>query len=103
MNIQNRRLHERKALKVKVVFEDEKGEGVFYVYSKDISLGGILLSSSIPVKIGTFLLISFELPIYKRPVRVTGEVVRVGDGGVGVRFVGLKKSVFKQLWVAICR
>ncbi len=85
-----RRVHPRGALRTKVVFEDEFGDGLFYVFSEDISLGGVFLASEVPVLVGTLMFLSFVLPGHKRPVRVTGEVVRRPQaGGMGVRFVGL--------------
>ncbi|MFA4974431.1 MAG: PilZ domain-containing protein [bacterium] len=89
---QEKRLHPRKACHAKVVFEDEFGDGIFYVRAKDLSLGGLFLESDIPVRVGTMLFLSFALPGKKRPVRVTGEVVRAAGQGVGIRFVGLPEK-----------
>ena len=84
-----KRIHPRKHLRTQVVFEDEFGDGLFYVYSEDVSLGGLFLASDIPVRTGTLLFLSFEMPGYKRPLRITGEVVRKENSGFGIRFVGL--------------
>ena len=101
-NPAERRLHERHPLRTAVVFEDEFGEGLFYVYSDNISLGGLFLASSVPLRIGTMLFLSFHLPGSKRPLRVTGEVVRIalpsgGGDGIGIRFVGLPEKVMGKL------
>ncbi len=93
-----KRLYPRMPLTTKVVFEDEFGEGLFYVYSENISMGGLFLASDVPLKRGTMLFISFVLPGRVRPLRLTGEVVRRvqmgGEGdGIGVRFVGLPKDI----------
>ncbi|MBN1282629.1 MAG: PilZ domain-containing protein [Proteobacteria bacterium] len=90
-----KRLHPRKRCRTRVVFEDEFGEGLFYVYSRDISLGGLFLESDIPVKVGTMLFLSFALPGKVRLMETTGEVVRASAGGaagVGIRFVGLPEK-----------
>ncbi|MFA4873987.1 MAG: PilZ domain-containing protein [bacterium] len=98
-----RRVHPRRQHRTKVVFEDEFGEGLFYVYSEDISLGGIFLASDVPLQVGTLLFLSFELPGHKRPVRVTGEVVRRASSGstpasgMGIRFAGLSEVARKRL------
>jgi len=93
-------MHPRRDLRTAVVFEDEFGDGLFYVYSENISLGGLFLASSVPLKLGTMLFLSFHLPGYKRPMRLTGEVVRVqrpvGDG-IGIRFVGVPANILKKL------
>lgn len=96
----DKRMHPRKNLRTAVVFEDELGDGLFYVYSENISLGGLFLASSVPLRIGTMLFLSFHVPGYKRPLRVTGEVVRVqrpsGDG-IGIRFMGVPTNILKKL------
>lgn len=96
---EERRIYPRRDLRTAVVFEDEFGDGLFYVYSENISMGGIFLASKVPLRIGTLLFLSFAVPGFKRPVRVTGEVVRISaaQGGVGIRFVGLSKMAQKRL------
>jgi len=84
-------------METKVVFEDEFGDGLFYVRSKDISLGGLFLESEIPVRVGTMLFLNFALPGRKRPVRVTGEVMRVAGSGVGIRFVGFTEKAKSKI------
>lgn len=97
-DVRERRLHPRKEFRTKVVFEDEFGDGLFYVWSEDFSEGGVFLASNIPVRVGTLLYLSFVLPSHKRPVRVTGEVVRIaGAKGMGIRFVGLSDVARKRL------
>lgn len=93
-----RRLYPRKEYRTKVVFEDEFGDGLFYVWSQDFSQGGIFLASAIPVRLGTMLYLSFQLPGHKRPIRTTGEVVRkAGEAGMGIRFMGLSELAKKRL------
>ncbi len=95
-----RRLHPRREHRTRVIFEDEFGDGLFYVWSEDFSIGGLFLASEIPVRVGTLLFLSFVLPGHKRPIRVTGEVVRriVGASiGMGIRFVGLSELARKRL------
>lgn len=102
-----RRLSLRRKWRSKIVFEDEFGQGLIYLYSQDISLGGLFLEDPPPLKLGANLFLSFILPGRKRPLRVTGQVVRfvehemAGDKklrqGAGVRFVDLDPKSFKQL------
>lgn len=99
---QGKRIHERQPYQTQVIFEDEFGEGIFYVHSRDISEGGIFLDCSIPAKIGSFLFLSFCLPGNSAPIRVTGQVVRsqaLGSelDGIGVRFAGLSQRNAEQL------
>jgi len=100
-SIGERRLHPRLPHRTEVVFDDEFGDGLFYVYSKDVSMGGLYLESDIPVSKGSMLFLSFALPGHKRRIHVTGEVVRsIHSGislGVGVRFVGLSDLAKRRL------
>lgn len=105
--LQEKRLHVRRAWRSKIIFEDEFGRGLLCLYSKDISLGGLFLEETPPLKLGAHLLLSFVLPGKKRPIRLTGEVVRFiehGMGemqalrkGVGIRFVDIDPENRKQL------
>lgn len=102
-----KRLDTRKDWRSKIVFEDEFGCGLLYLYSKDISLGGLFLEEPPPLKLGAHLLLSFVLPGKKRPIKITGEVVRFIEHemegepalrkGVGIRFVDVDPESRKQL------
>ena len=102
-NARERRLFSRRVFETDVVFEDEFGDGLFYVKSLDISMGGVFLASNIPVRIGTFLFLSLALPPHKRHIRLTGEVVRITKPGsqlvqgMGIRFVGLSDAAREHL------
>lgn len=61
----------------------------------DLSKSGILLSTQLTMKPGSLIELSFVVPGYKKPIRITGEVVRsITKGqdrpkeqlGIGVRF-----------------
>ena len=103
--VMEKRLHFRKYWRARIAFEDEFGEGVIYLYSHNISLGGIFVEESPLLKMGTHLFLSFILPGKKRPMRITGKVVRLvyqdkGGGlqsGVGISFVELSQKNFAQL------
>ncbi len=100
-----KRIHPRKTLRTKVIFEDETGEGFIYFYSTDVSRGGIFLESDIPLKQGTRAFLSFTLGEGSPPLRVTAQVVRIekqSDNslpviGMGIQFVDLPESVQKAL------
>lgn len=100
-----KRLHPRKTLRTKIVFEDESGEGFIYFYSTDVSAGGLFLESDVPLKIGTRVFLSFALKDGISPIRTTGQVVRVeresAEGpsiiGMGVRFLDLTDSARQSI------
>lgn len=92
-----KRIYPRKTLRTQVVFEDEFGEGFIYLYTTDVSLGGLFIESEIPLKLGTKLFISFSLDDSKGKIRTTGEVMRLeklsstypGVSGLGIQFLDL--------------
>lgn len=93
-----RRLTGRRLWKSKIVLEDEFGEGLVYLYSHDISLGGLFLKNPPPLKMGAHLFLSFVLPGKKRSIRLTGQVVRfASQKGAGIRFVDVDAKTFKML------
>lgn len=100
-----RRLFPRKLIDSRVVFEDEFGEGIIFLNIEDISLGGLFISSDIPIKVGSYVFLSFSLPNSKNKIHATGQVVRVsrkaGDGeereGMGIRFVGLSHEAAEEI------
>jgi uncharacterized protein (TIGR02266 family) len=100
-----RRLFPRKLIDTKVVFEDEFGEGVIFLNVEDISLGGLFISADIPIKIESYVFLSFLLPGSKNKIHATGQVVRVtrreGDKeireGMGIRFVGLSREAADEI------
>lgn len=97
-----KRIYPRKLINSRVVFEDEFGEGLICLNASDISLGGLFITSDIPIKEGSYVLLSFNLPGSAVTIRATGQVVRIvraaserGLGkreGFGVRFVGLSED-----------
>lgn len=96
------RLYSRKIVDMKVVFDDEFGEGLIYVYANNISLGGLFLKTEIPIKIGSYVFLNFELPKTRFKIRATGQIVRASldkeEGvGIGVRFVGLSEEAIKTI------
>ncbi|MDP2600443.1 MAG: PilZ domain-containing protein [Deltaproteobacteria bacterium] len=105
ISAEEKRLSLRRKWRAKIVFEDEFGEGILYLYSKDISLGGLFLETPPPLKLGAHLFLSFLLPGEKRPLKMTGQVVRLVDHdkggglhtGAGIRFTDLDMKTFKIL------
>jgi response regulator RpfG family c-di-GMP phosphodiesterase len=91
---QKTRGHERVSVQVEV---EVRLNGKITNYEVgDLSTSGVLLTTEEKIPTGTRLEISFELPTYKKPIKATGEAVRIiardlnnSDKayGVGVKFV----------------
>lgn len=100
-----KRLFPRRLMNARVIFEDEFGEGLIFLYAKDISQGGVYLTSDIPIKLGSYVFLSFRLPESAIEIRGTGKVVRMvgmeaGDAspsGMGIRFVGLSQKAIQAI------
>jgi hypothetical protein len=100
-----RRLFSRKLVAIDVVFEDEFGEGVIVLKADDLSLGGLFIASDIPIKIGSYVFLSFSLPGSKTNIHATGQVMRVVPAGknppqqegIGIRFVGLSRDAVEEI------
>ncbi len=78
-----RRCYPRKSARVKVKLEAVGSRGLAFeahLPSFDVSIGGVFLQSEFFVKLGTELLVVFELPDVAEPVRVKGVVVREQRG-----------------------
>ncbi len=105
-----RRVFARRTLAAEVVLEDEHGEPLVILPAEDVSLGGMFLRCSIPLRVGAHALLRFSLPNRLEPLRLVGQVVRLErtssaakPSGVGIRFVeviGEVKRAMEQ-WLQI--
>lgn len=57
----------------------------------NISAGGVFIETAMPISIGEELSLTFQLPNYNIPIKITGEVVRISPQGIGVRFQAAKQ------------
>ena len=80
-------------------------EGTVVAKVGDLSNSGVLVSTTLPLEKGTSVSLSMTIPGYKRPLKITGEVVRFIEGkhsdnrpsGTGIRFVELGKEDQRKL------
>lgn len=55
-------------------------------FIKDIGMGGVFIRTRIPFSVGQEVSLSFPLPDQKRHIKISGEIVRAGEQGIGVKF-----------------
>ncbi|MFC1828686.1 PilZ domain-containing protein [Thermodesulfobacteriota bacterium] len=55
-------------------------------YVKDISFGGVFIEGAQPFGLGEVITMTLSLSHHVKPFKVTGEIVRTSDQGVGVEF-----------------
>jgi hypothetical protein len=91
---EERRQHDRSRLIVDVHFDGGESTGI--ASSKDISLGGLYMSTHTEIPVGAML--ALRIPLAGDHVVVKGEVVYTNPGkGVGVKFRDLSAEARKSL------
>lgn len=55
-------------------------------FIKNISTGGVFIATPTPIPIGQKVSMTFQLPVCKKHVEITGEIVRINGSGIGVKF-----------------
>jgi Tfp pilus assembly protein PilZ len=81
---EGKRKHTRKPL-LTVVDYATQGK-VYRDFIRNISAGGVFIETAVPISIGQELSLTFVLATHRRPIKLTGEVVRIIPQGIGVRF-----------------
>ncbi len=70
------------AMAVDYVAGDRALQGII----KDMSADGMFIETRGPLSVGQEIVLTFSSPNYPEPIKITGEVVRRGTLGVGVKF-----------------
>ncbi len=87
---EDRRRHDRSRLIVDVHFDGAESTGI--ASTKDISVGGLYMSTRADIPVGAML--SLRIPVANQHVVVKGEVVYSNAGeGVGVKFQDLSDEI----------
>jgi len=68
-------------------------------FIKDISAGGLFIETRRPFSIGQDIVLTFPFPEEQKHVKVSGEIVRTTENGIGVRF---KMSELEQQQLTEC-
>lgn len=105
--IAEKRLSERKHIKVQITVHDGEGFGDLYFETHDVSTGGIFITSDILLDVGEKLHLEFQLPDSSKPVVAEGTVVRVirvprlpskdFKPGMGIKFTKITPEDKKRL------
>jgi Tfp pilus assembly protein PilZ len=85
-----RRTHFRKPLLAPIAYASERQ--VYRNFTKDISLGGVFISTHIPFKVGQQLRLVFNSADNTGPVGILGKVARLSPEGIGVKFISLNAA-----------
>jgi len=92
MRFENRRRHPRiyRPIQVNYYFGDE----FFSEHTISLSMGGLYVKTTRPLKVGSIFLLDFTLPEIDHPFRIRGQVIwkkfredQNGPPGMGIRFM----------------
>jgi Tfp pilus assembly protein PilZ len=81
---QKRRKHPRKPYRKEVLIAEN--DRVRSEFGRNISAGGLFVETISPIEVAQEIKLVILLPNYERPIKIVGEVVRVTDRGIGVKF-----------------
>jgi Tfp pilus assembly protein PilZ len=79
-----KRKHERKPFLSTLDYSTESGS--YRDFVKDISVEGVFIETSIPFSVGEALSMTFLLPEHEKKIKIHGEIVRIDEQGIGVKF-----------------
>lgn len=79
-----RRDHPRKPCLMAVDYAAE--DRVFKDFIHNISSGGVFVETNESFSVGQDITMTFSLPHYEEPVKITGEIVWSAPHGIGVKF-----------------
>ena len=90
------RKHERKPFFTTLDYSTESGS--YRDFIKDISMEGVFIETSIPFSVGEVLSMTFLLPEHEKKVKIHGEIVRIDEQGIGVKFKTsqIQKEIIKS-------
>jgi len=72
--------------------------GTYRDFIKDISDGGVFIETHIPYSVGEKISMTFLLPEHKKRLKLQGEIVRIEEKGIGVKFKAsqVQKEIIKS-------
>ena len=91
-----KREHERKSFFETVDYTT--ASQTYRDFVKDISDKGVFIETSNPFSVGEKISMTFLLPEHKKRLKIQGEIVRIEEQGVGVKFEAsqVQKEIIKS-------
>jgi Tfp pilus assembly protein PilZ len=78
------RKHERKPFFTTLDYSTESGS--YRDFIKDISVGGLFIETGTSFSVGEEISMTLLLPEYEKKIKIQGEIVRIEEQGIGVKF-----------------
>jgi Tfp pilus assembly protein PilZ len=73
----------------------------FADFIQNIAADGIFISTSTPLSFGQEVLLAFPLPVSQEHITIPGEVVRIEEEGIGVRFKTFDQELKRKIKKAV--
>jgi Tfp pilus assembly protein PilZ len=80
-----KRKYPRKTTLMDITYSSDKRR-VFEDFVRNISVGGLYIETNLISELGQQLNMTFSHPETGTPIKVSGKIIRVDSGGIGVRF-----------------
>ena len=91
----NKRRHHRKTYFSIVDYSAQ--DYAFADFIQNIAAEGIFISTSTPFPYGQEISLSFPLPVSQEHITIAGEIVRVEDEGIGVKFKTVDQELKRKI------
>ena len=82
--LKKKRKHERKPFLTTLDYSTESGS--YRDFVRDISIGGVFIETRTSFSIGEVISMTFLLPEHEQKIKIQGEIIRIDEQGVGVKF-----------------
>jgi Tfp pilus assembly protein PilZ len=96
---EGQRQHARKSYFMSVDYAVK--DRCFRDFIKDISAGGVFIETHHLFPVGETIALSFMVPRYPVPVKITGKIARVSPEGLGIEFLKENEDLIKELKMII--
>lgn len=73
----------------------------FVDFIQNIAAEGIFISTSTPFSFGQEVSLAFPLPVSQEHITIPGEIVRIEEEGIGVKFKNLDQDLKKKIKTAV--
>jgi uncharacterized protein (TIGR02266 family) len=83
--LKGRREHHRKPFFTYVDYADK--HGAYRDFIQDISSGGVFIQTRMPFSVGQEVSLTFPIPNQPENLKIPGNIVRIGEEGIGVQFM----------------
>jgi hypothetical protein len=80
-----KRKYPRKTALIDITYSSGKRR-IFEDFVRNVSAGGVYITTNLVSEIGQKLTMTFSHPNSGDPIKISGKIVRVDSGGIGVRF-----------------